>query len=87
MRQLKQFISSQSSSRIRRAQPRRSSAHWVLVCCLALMLAALSGAASAARDDLDLVSRASGADGAKANNFAQDPAISGDGRVAFDSFA
>src|SRR5262249_47419404 len=37
------------------------------------------------KDDLDLVSRASDV---KANDFSQDPAISGDGRVvAFDSFA
>src|SRR5262249_31066259 len=64
------------------------SAYWVLACCLVLALAALSGAASAAKDDLDLISRASGASGAAANAFALDATISGDGRVvAFDSFA
>jgi Calx-beta domain-containing protein/WD40 repeat protein len=88
VRHLKQFISFQSSLRREGSQPRHRSLHWVLACCLALALAGLTAAASAAKDDLDLISRASGARGAAANAFAQDPTISGDGRfVAFDSFA
>src|SRR5262245_44045876 len=89
VRHLEQFISSlPSASRMRQARPRRRSAHWLLAGCLALALAGLTGAASAAKDDLDLVSRASGANGVKANNLSADPALSGDGRfVAFDSFA
>jgi hypothetical protein len=60
----------------------------VLALCLALTLTALTGAASAAQGDLDLVSRAAGAAGAKANGSSDTPAISADGRfVAFRSLA
>jgi len=52
---------------------------------LALVLAA---PASAAKDDLELVSRAAGAAGAKGNDQSSTPAISADGRfVAFESQA
>ena len=55
---------------------------------LALGLAALTTVAWAAKDDLDLVSRASGAAGAKGNDTSFSPAISVDGRfVAFASNA
>src|SRR5262245_37402774 len=68
--------------------PWRRTLHWVLACCLVLGLAALTAAASAAKDDLDLVSRAGGAAGAKANAGSDSPAISADGRfVAFHSQA
>jgi Tol biopolymer transport system component/urease beta subunit len=60
----------------------------MFVLCLALALAALTAAASAAQGDLDLVSRATGAAGAKANGSSDNPAISADGRfVAFRSVA
>src|SRR5262249_8195466 len=62
--------------------------YWAIACCLALALAALTGAASAAKDDLDLVSRAGGADGAVANANSTTAAISADGRlVGFQSVA
>jgi Tol biopolymer transport system component len=74
---LKQFMSSQWSHR------------WVLAGCLALAMAALTAAAgSAAQGDVDLISRADGAGGAKANGSSDTPAISADGRfVAFHSVA
>src|SRR5262249_31674093 len=60
----------------------------LLVGCVALALAMLTFSASAAKDDLDLVSRATGVAGAKGNADSLRPAISGDGRfVAFDSSA
>src|SRR5262249_242348 len=60
----------------------------LLVGCVALALAMLTFSASAAKDDLDLVSRATGVAGAKGNADALRPAISGDGRfVAFASSA
>ena len=60
----------------------------VLACCLAVALAALAASAWAAKDDLDLASRASGAVGAKGNDDSFTSAISADGRfVAFDSAA
>jgi Tol biopolymer transport system component len=56
--------------------------------CLGLALATAGGVAWAAKDDLDLVSRAGGASGAKGNGDSSDPAISADGRfVAFASGA
>ena len=56
------------------------------LCLVALTLRA--AVAQAAKDDLDLVSRASGATGAKGDNSSISPAISGDGRfVAFASHA
>jgi Tol biopolymer transport system component len=49
---------------------------------------ALAPAASAAKDDLDLVSRATGATGAKGNDLSWTPSISADGRfMAFQSEA
>src|SRR5262245_44626673 len=72
-----------------RAHPTRRSLQLggLLVCCLALGLTTI-GAASAAKDDLDLVSRAGGAAGAKANASSDSPAISADGRfVVFHSQA
>ena len=60
----------------------------VVACSLVLGLSALAGAASAAKDDVDLVSRASGPTGAKGKDDSISPAISADGRfVAFDSIA
>jgi Tol biopolymer transport system component len=60
----------------------------MLAVCLALALAALAAAGWAAKDDLDLVSRASGGAGAKGNGGSFGPAISADGRfVAFGSDA
>ena len=60
----------------------------VLVCLLVVALATLAAAADAATDDLDLVSRAAGGTGAKANATSVNPAISADGRfVAFSSNA
>src|SRR5262249_55009092 len=71
-----------------RSRPRHRSVRWVLACCLALALAGLTAAASAATGNPDLISRASGANGAKENNNSLDPAISAEGRfVAFDSIA
>jgi Tol biopolymer transport system component len=60
----------------------------VAVVCLGLALAAAGGAAWAAKDDVELVSRAGGASGAKANGDSFNAAVSADGRlVAFDSAA
>jgi hypothetical protein len=60
----------------------------VAVVCLGLALATAGGAAWAAKDDLDLVSRAAGAGGDKGNDVSFDPAVSADGRfVAFTSNA
>jgi Calx-beta domain-containing protein/WD40 repeat protein len=60
----------------------------ILACCLVLALTGLAGAASAAKDDLDLVSRAGGPTGVKGNDESLSPAISANGRfVAFDSIA
>jgi hypothetical protein len=89
MPHLDQLTPSQSSSlRRRRLRPRGFSVHWAIACCLALALLALTASASAAKDDLDLVSRASGANGADSNGFSDTPAISADGRfVAFHSVA
>jgi hypothetical protein len=59
-----------------------------LLCCLVLALTGLAGAASAAKDDLDLVSRASGVAGVKGNDESLSASISANGRfVAFDSIA
>jgi hypothetical protein len=68
---------------------RAACARWgVAVMCLGLALATAGGAAWAAKDDLELVSRAAGAAGAKANGDSFNAAVSADGRlVAFDSFA
>jgi VCBS repeat-containing protein len=56
------------------------------LCLMALVL--LAGAAQAAKDDVELVSRASGATGANANADAYRPVLSSDGRfVAFLSDA
>jgi Tol biopolymer transport system component len=64
--------------------PRRSLG--AALCLLALTLSATG--AQAARDEVDLVSRAGGAGGAKGNSSSNVPVLSGDGRlVAFDSFA
>jgi hypothetical protein len=60
----------------------------LITCCVVLMLATLTAGAGAAKDDLDLVSRATGAAGAKANADSFNPSISADGRfVAFESDA
>jgi Tol biopolymer transport system component len=60
----------------------------VAVVCLGLALAVAGGAAWAAKDDVELVSRAAGATGANGNGHSSDPAVSADGRfVAFESFA
>jgi RTX calcium-binding nonapeptide repeat (4 copies) len=60
----------------------------VVVVCLGLALAAAGGAAWAAKDDVELVSRAGGASGAKGNGDSSVPALSADGRlVAFQSGA
>jgi Tol biopolymer transport system component len=60
----------------------------VAALCVVVLLAAPAAAAWAARDDLDLVSRAAGAAGVKGNDFSIEPAISADGRfVAFESQA
>jgi Tol biopolymer transport system component len=60
----------------------------VLACYVVLALLTLPSVAIAAKDDIALVSRASGVAGAKGNNSSFAPAISADGRfVAFDSFA
>jgi Calx-beta domain-containing protein/VCBS repeat protein/WD40 repeat protein len=61
----------------------------MLAVCLALTVAGLTAAAgSAAQGDVDLVSRADGAAGVKANGSSDSPAISADGRfVAFHSLA
>src|SRR5262249_7108522 len=85
VRHIQQFISPHSFNLRRgRVQP----VHWVLARCIWLALAALTGAASAAQGDVDLVSRAGGAGGAKADGFSDTPAISADGRfVAFHSVA
>ena len=72
----------------RRTRPARRALHFLVACCLLLVLAPLTGTASAATGDLDLVSRAGGAAGAKANARSDKPAISADGRfVAFRSQA
>jgi Calx-beta domain/WD40-like Beta Propeller Repeat len=87
---IKQLMSSLlSDARPGRVQPTRRALHWLRACCLLLLvLAAVPGAASAAQGDLDLVSRAAGAAGAKANARSDSPAISADGRfVAFHSQA
>jgi Tol biopolymer transport system component len=56
--------------------------------CLVLALTVLVAAASAAKDDLDLVSRATGAAGAKGNDESFGPTLSADGRfIAFGSAA
>jgi TolB protein len=74
---------SQTERRGRRLR-RRVPAALGLIVALALPAAG----AQAAKDDLDLVSRASGATGPAANFGASDPSISGDGRfVAFESGA
>ena len=60
----------------------------VVALCLGLALVALAAPAWAAKDDLDLVSRATGAAGAKGNDYSSSMAISADGRlVAFSSEA
>jgi Calx-beta domain/WD40-like Beta Propeller Repeat len=60
----------------------------IVICCLVLALTGLAGTASAAKDDLDLVSRASGVAGTKGNDESLSPSISADGRfVAYDSIA
>ena len=70
---------SQSSTWQRRA---------ILGCSVVLALTGLAGAASAGKDDLALVSRASGLTGVKGNDDSISPSISADGRfVAFDSIA
>src|SRR5215467_3488920 len=54
----------------------------------ALLALTLTGAVGAARDDLDLVSVATGVTGAQGNSTSLKPAISADGRfVAFESTA
>src|SRR5262249_28368105 len=74
------FLSSPWSSLWRRGA--------VLAFLVAVVLTTLTAGAGAAKDDLDLVSRATGATGAKANSFSFDSAISADGRfVAFNSDA
>src|SRR5262249_54760757 len=72
--------------------PSQWSSFWrrgtVLAFLVALVLTTLTAGAGAAKDDLDLVSRATGATGAKANAFSFHSWISADGRfVAFDSDA
>ena len=60
----------------------------VVALCLGLALVALAAPAWAAKDDLELVSRATGAAGAKGNDYSSSTAISADGRlVAFSSEA
>ena len=60
----------------------------VAALCPALVLAVLAAQAWAAKDDVELVSRATGAMGAKANNHSFWSTISADGRfVAFASLA
>jgi Tol biopolymer transport system component len=60
----------------------------VVALWVGLALAALASPAWAAKDDLDLVSRADGAAGANGNEHSSSPAISADGRlVAFYSEA
>jgi Tol biopolymer transport system component len=60
----------------------------VAALCAGFALAAFGVRAWAAKDDLDLVSRAAGADGPKANGTSSAPAVSADGRfVAFRSSA
>src|SRR4029077_12491632 len=78
--QLEQVVSSRSSRRRRGAQPRHGSLRpgGVLAFFLALALATLTAGAGAAKDDLDLVSRAGGGIGVKSNNTSVNPAISDD---------
>jgi Tol biopolymer transport system component len=60
----------------------------VVALCLGLALGALSAPAWAAKDDLDLVSRAAGVTGTLGNGSSDESAISADGRyVAFTSWA
>src|SRR5262249_10887083 len=60
----------------------------LLACCVALALATLAAVAWPAKDDLELVSRATGIAGAKENGTSFHPSISADGRfVAFVSSA
>src|SRR4029077_7396814 len=82
--QLEQVVSSRSSRRGRGAQPRHGSLRRggvrAFFLALALARATLAAGAGAAKDDLDLVSRAGGGIGAKSNNTSVNPAISDDGR-------
>ena len=89
MHRIEQIMSPRSSALWqRRTRPTRRALHWLLACGLLLVLAPLTGTASAATGDLDLVSRAAGVAGAKANARSDSPAISADGRfVAFRSLA
>jgi hypothetical protein len=67
--------------------PARLRRRGLAVLCL-VTLALLAGGAQAASGNLDLVSRASGASGAKGNGLSKVIGISGDGRfVAFSSLA
>jgi hypothetical protein len=61
-------------------RPARRARWSVAVVCLGLALAVAGGAAWAAKDDLELVSRTAGAAGAKGNGASSEPVVSADGR-------